>query len=375
MSIRILHIVSMLESGGVENLLYNYFSNIDSEKINASFATHSSSGQVQDKLVKMGCKIYFITPKRKNVFKNLTDTIKIIRSEKWDIVHSHINFGSIVPLAIARMYHVPIRISHAHGSKLRNSNGHLYIERLLSLILRLVATNYMACGNEAAIWLFGKRSFNNNSVIIVKNAIDLNRFIYSHKKRYKVRRLYKIDNDEFVIGQVARMTEEKNHAFTLRVFFEFLKLHPKSRLLLVGDGPLREVLEKKVVELKIQNNIVFIGNIDNVNEFLSAFDLLILPSFHEGLPLTPIEAQANGTQCLLSTNVPNEVAITELVHFMDLREGSVSWAEKIEQISHKADKKDTKFQVQSAGYDSYHSAKELEKVYLMLFNSIKKQRA
>ena len=368
MSIKILHIVSMLESGGVENMLYNYSCHMDETIMNQSFASHSLGGQISEKLIAKGNYVYYVSPKRNGLLKYFKNLIKLLQCTKWDIIHVHQNFGSIIPLAIAKIVGISVRISHAHGSRLRDRKGNTFYEKLLSIVLRFVATDFMACGNEAAIWMFGRKSVKNNRVVIIKNAIDLDKFSFSEINRKNIRNTLNIDFETKCIGQVARMTEEKNHEFALLVYYEYLKNNANSRLIFIGDGPLRNKIEKKAISLGIKYKVLFIGNVDNVAEYLSAFDLLILPSIHEGLPLTPIEAQANGLRSLISTGVPYEVSITKLVSFLDLEKGVTSWADEMKIILNNEKREDVRTDLKAAGYDCVSAANVLEKLYIKLYN-------
>ena len=364
MKIRILHIVPNLFTGGIETMLYNYYSNIDKEKMEFVFASHGINGQIADKLKRAGCELWYITPRKKNIIKYFIDIIRIIFSRHWDIIHVHQNFSSIIPLFIARLANVKNRIAHAHGSRLQNGRFRRCIETIGITCLKLLATSFMACGKEAGTWLFGKTAVGHGQVTILRNALNLGYFHYSEVTKERMRNVLNIKED-YVIAHIARMTYEKNHTFSVKVLSGPLKLNSSVRLLFIGDGPLMKGIKLLANTCNVNENISFLGNIENVAEVLSAVDVLLLPSFHEGLPLTPIEAQATGVCCVLSDKVPRETAITDLVVFLSLRLGPKEWASKINGLM-KYNKIDKSKEIRDAEYDIVYEAKKLEEFYFRL---------
>lgn len=99
-------------------------------------------------------------------------------------------------------------------------------------------------------------------------------------------------------------------------------------LLLVGDGPLRYKIEKSVKDSNINNNVIFVGSSKNVFDLYQAMDLFLLPSIYEGLPLVGVEAQISGLRCIMSSNVTNEVKLTD-VTFLDLDNNIDKWVDII----------------------------------------------
>ena len=101
------------------------------------------------------------------------------------------------------------------------------------------------------------------------------------------------------------------------------------KLILVGDGELKEQLIKKSKQMKIEDKVIFYGNSSNVNELLQAIDLFVMPSLYEGFPISLVEAQTAGLKCIVSDNITKKVNITGLVKFVSLKDDEQIWAENI----------------------------------------------
>ena len=156
--------------------------------------------------------------------------------------------------------------------------------------------------------------------------------------------------------------KQKNHTFTLDLFKEVLYKNPNAVLMLIGDGELLRKMKKKAKKLGIERNVMFMGNINNVNEMYQAMDLFLLPSLFEGLPVVGIEAQAAGLKCIMSNTVTKEVAITDNVEFLGLKDSLNEWVDSI--LKNKSyERKNMKEEIIKGGYSIKEEAKKLQKIY------------
>lgn len=120
-------------------------------------------------------------------------------------------------------------------------------------------------------------------------------------KRYHIKRKMN-KNDEITFVSVGRLVEQKNQKLLINAFYNVVKKFPKLKLKIIGDGNLRESLEKQVNKLEIDDKVSFLGNIKNVEHELEIADIFILSSEYEGLPLSILEAMASSLP-IISTNV------------------------------------------------------------------------
>ena len=206
---------------------------------------------------------------------------------------------------------------------------------------------------------------NNKNFFILNNAIDTEKYICNDCIKNKKDKELCIDESQIVLGNVGRFYHQKNHQFIIDVFYEYKKRVPSAVLILVGDGDLKNEILEKTNKMNIDDSVIFTGVRSDIPELLNAFDLFIMPSFYEGLPVSAIEAQASGLKCLLSDTITKEVDITGNVEFMSLKKSPKEWAEKIV-LMLPYERKNTQQKIIDAGYDIKSTAEWLTDFYLKL---------
>lgn len=362
--LRIAQIVGKMNSGGVESVVLNYYKNIDRQKVQFDFIVDEDSAYIpREAIESLGGRVYIIPPYQ-HLFSYMTNLIKLLKKNKYKVVHSHINSLSIFPLCAAKIANVKIRIAHSHSSAGSNELKRNIIKYILRPFSKIFPTNFLACSEFAGIWLFGKNFMNTGEVKVLNNAIDTSKFSYNVEIKDKIRKYEKLE-DKFVVGHVGRFVNQKNHSFLLKIFYEIHKLDKNSILILLGDGPLRKSIEEEARDLDIENSVRFLGIKENVNEYMQAMDIFLLPSFYEGLPVVGVEAQTAGLRCIFSTNVTKEAKLTNNVEYLDLNDGEKTWAEAALKYKN-FERKNTAPIIIERGFDIKHEAKKLEEYYLGL---------
>lgn len=365
--IKIAEFVSRLQFGGVESMILNYISNFKNKD---KFEIHIITQDINEEncinqFKNAGIEVHVITHKKKNILKNIIEVSRILKKEKFDIVHSHMTLTNFYILFLAKIYGVKVRISHAHSAFLEDNIIRKVVFKSLKIMNVLFATHLMACGYIAGNFLYGKKRMENKEVIILNNAIDISKFKYNTSTRTKIKTKYNMQN-EICIGHIGRFTDVKNHKFLLDVFQEIKKINYNSKLLLIGDGERHSNIENLVQKKGLSQSVVFTGNINNTNEFYQAMDVFVLPSLYEGLPVVMIEAQANGLPCLVSDNIDKNSAISDNVYFMNLKKPAILWAKTILKLAKSSRNKDSIALLSKQGYNIKIEASRLEKLYQLL---------
>lgn len=371
--IRVLHILHSMNRGGAENALMNYYRCIDKSVVQFDFLlTCSDKCDFEDEIQSLGGRIYRVPILTiRNPFIYIESVNHFFRNHPiYKIVHSHTSSKSLIPLAVAQFCRIPIRISHSHSSKSEKGFSGI-IRDMFKPFLKITANTYFSCGLQAADWLYGKSMVKNGKVTIIRNVIDAAKFRYNPAVRLIIREKLEIATDSFVIGHVARFCDVKNHRFSIEILKEILAVIPKTILLLVGDGPLRQDIITYAKELCVESNIRMVGVVPDVYNYEQAMDAFILPSFYEGLPLSIIEAQVGGLHCFATSGtVSEECNVTGLVKYMPLEVGAAFWANEISKTQ--GLKRVDRFeQVKAAGYDSATATVTLQNLYVELVKSIK----
>lgn len=327
--IRVLQIIGDVVGGGVETVIMNYYRNIDKTKIQFDFVVHKGAlPQYITKVKKHGGKVYEITSYKSNILKYTYEIYKIIKENNYGIVHSNMNSLSGFPLLAAYLAGAKVRILHNHTTDNPAEGIRTIAKRILRPFARLFANQYWACSKLAAEWMYGKNAVINGRVTIINNAINLEKFKFNKEKREGLRKELGVENC-FVIGHVGRFMKQKNHEFLIEIFNEVLKQKNNAKLLLIGDGNLKSLIEAKVKNLGIERAVIFLGVRNDVADLYNAMDVFVFPSFYEGLGMVVIEAQVNGLSVVTSDGVPKEAKITNNIKFLNLQQSKIEWCNAI----------------------------------------------
>ena len=319
--IRIFMIGYSEKKGGVETYISNLCSNLNN---NVFEVIYSMPEMTIDG--KMWCR-----PKnRHNYFEYRRFWKAFYKENKFDVVYLNTcDVVSIDDLVFAKKAGVPVRIIHSHSSKNQRTINkklvwlHNVLEKYNRKNLEKYATHLFACSELAGKWLFEEKKFK-----IIKNGIRLSDYYYNEGKRAKVR----YDNgygNEKLVGIVGRISEVKNPLFAVKVLEKLFTYEQNVKAVFLGDGELKNETEKTVRELGLENRIQFMGAVENINEWMSGLDCLIMPSLYEGLPFTLVEAQAASLPCVVSSNVSDEANLSDGICFVDLNESLETWCKVI----------------------------------------------
>ena len=329
--LKVLQVLGSLYVGGAESRMMDVYRHINREKISFDFLVFRKEHQpYEDEIYTYGGKIFKLDPLS---FKNIPFVInsvrKVLREEKYNAVHAHTSYFSGVIMMAAWLEHIPVRITHARTTD--SVRSRLPYKVVISIGKRMInrfATNRIAISKNAGDYLFGSLPYE-----VIPNAIDIEKYQTIDDSKVNVlRQLYGIPDSSFVIGQIGRFNPMKNHEFTIEWFYEYLKDNEDSVLILVGDGYLRANIEKKVNDLGIGERVRFTGVVNNINEVIHLFDVLLFPSIYEGLGGVVLEAQAAGVPVVISDVLPDETDMgLGLITRCSLDAGYDKWTNAVNQ--------------------------------------------
>ncbi|MCM1225190.1 MAG: glycosyltransferase, partial [Lachnospiraceae bacterium] len=296
-----------------------------------------------------------------NYFKYKRDLKKFFKEhQEFSIVWGHMDGLASIYFKVAKKCGIKSTIAHAHiTSSEKSLKG--FIKRLLKKNISKYADYRFACSTEAGNYLYGKNDFE-----LVPNAIDTSKFRFNAEMRNNIRKKYSWE-DKIVLGHVGRFNDQKNHRFLIRIFKCLSEYKNNYVLCLCGDGENRNSIEQQVINLNLNDRVFFMGNISNVNELYQAFDLFLMPSLYEGLPVSGIEAQSCGLNCVFSDTITREVSLVQdKVKFLSLKNSPDYWAQIINSFID-YERFDMAETVRKAGYDINYESVKLQN----FFNKIK----
>lgn len=353
-----------MDRAGLETMLMNYYRNIDRNQVQFDFLTHRpDSGDYDSEITSLGGRIYRaprLYPQNYIRYFSYMNRF-FLEHPEYKIVHSHIDAMSAFPLAAAKKAKVPIRIAHSHSTSI-DKNLKLPIKWMAKNRIPAFATDFFACGKEAACFLFGEKIYQSHNLTIMKNAIQAKDFSYNESIRKQTRQALAL-NDNFTVGHIGRFTYPKNQDYLIEIFDSLRKLHPNSVLLLIGDGKDKEKIHQKVLRLGLQSKVHFLGIRSDVLNLLQAIDVFVLPSHYEGIPVVGVEAQAADLPCFFSDAVSREAQILDNCQFLSLNSPPEEWAKKILD-QQTAERHSREEEIRLAGFDVAREAGKLQEYYL-----------
>jgi glycosyltransferase involved in cell wall biosynthesis len=370
--IRVLQVIEKMDRGGAETFIMNIYRNINRSEYQFDFLVHDPSGHYIEEIKGLGGRIYALpTPssigirKYKKLLKNV-----LTNNGPFQAIHSHIHHFSGIIVQTAKQAKIPVRIAHSHTSmdlKATNPIRNIY-KKLMESLIKRNATLLFYCSKKAGKSLFGNNFNSDSRSVFIPNPVQLDDF----------RPVWQMDKNEIqsqlgiplrkkIVGHVGSFTYPKNHTFLIDTFHLLLREHPDFHLVLVGGGPLRNDIEKKVNDLGISDNVTFFGVTNEVPLVLRTFDVMLFPSLFEGLPTVIVEAQAAGIASVLSSTITSEVDMDlGLLKYKDLNSAITDWTNVILDLVNKKvlDNQIIFNKILSKGFDTAQVAKLCERLYL-----------
>lgn len=315
--------------GGIGSVVCNVLRHIN-RSIFEPVVLLTYDSALEKEIKEIGVEIKKITAFGTSIRKYRKDLEKIFNDNHYDYVW--INNTSKVDIVIfktAKKYGVRT-IAHSHGESVEGG----LMKKLAYRMIELFTVNAfyknldiaMSCSDSSAKYFYNEKYRKNHEIHVLRNSIDIDRFAFDKVKRAEIRHDMGLNEKDKAIVAVGRITEVKNPLFLLDV----LKMLPSDyKLIFIGTGELLEVVKTRVALEVLSDRVIFLGMRDNVSDILNAMDIFVLPSFHEGFPVSAIEAQANGLYSVLSDNVTSECVLIDICFRIKL--DAITWAKKIEE--------------------------------------------
>lgn len=366
--VRILQVIGSLEHGGSQSMIMQLYRNINREKMQFDFIINEKDGAFyKEEIEKMGGKVYFLPRYKVYNHYNYVKAWKKFFSEHptYKIVHGHVRSTASIYLNIAKKNGL-ITIAHSHS--ISSGKGlSAIVKNILQLRIRYVADYFLGCSQEANRWLFGKKIANSKKCMILRNGVELNKFAFNNNMRKEMRDELGVKDNEILIGHVGRFEKVKNHKFLIKIFNEYYSNEDKNvKLLLIGDGTLKEKIVKEIKKIGIEKQVIFKEKITDIQNYYNAMDIFIFPSLFEGLGIVLIEAQLSGLKCIISKRIPEEAIISMNVKRIN-NFNSTEWNEALKtEIKKRKNREILDANSKMKEYDIKCISNQMEKFYMNL---------
>lgn len=282
--IKVIHVISALNVGGAEALLFDLLKNINKEKFDVKVLCFFKEGGMVDKFIDSDIEIKFIEEKRTSYFKIYKKIVEYFKQEKPDIVHTHLFGADFFGTIAARRAGVKNTISTEHNL----NKGEGFIKNACKFISIRFEKKIIAISRAVKKYINKKYLIYGKKIEVINNFIDINKW----KCDYKV-----LLNDKIKIAVIGRLVEQKGHSVLIRALS---KVNFDYELLIIGDGNKRKELEEMVRVYNLEDKVKFLGSCDNVREIIEDVDVVVQPSLWEGFGITVAEALAASKMVIAS---------------------------------------------------------------------------
>lgn len=370
--VRILHVLGGVSLGGAESRIMDLYRNMDRNGIQFDFLIHSDSGKerkpefYEEEIQKLGGRLY-VLPKFKlyNYFSYLRAVKQFFHAHReFAVVQGHMTSTASIYLPVAKKSGIPLVAAHARSAGVDRGPKGILTKWLRRPLLKR-ADYCLACSREAGQAVFGRAWEQSGKAFVIPNAIEAGKYIYNDRIRKEIRDTLKIEGC-YVLGHVGRFHYAKNHEFLLEIFSEVRKkMEPagtRAVLMLLGEGSGMEDIRRKAQELDIAEDVLFMGNKTDVENYYQAMDYFVFPSRFEGLPGTVAEAQAAGLRCIISDRITKEAGFSSLVYYESIDAPAAAWAEYIAGHAY-YERKNMEQTVKRAGFDVREQAALMTEFY------------
>lgn len=326
---RLLCIIGSMDVGGAETFLMKIYRNLNREQYQMDFVVIVDDNFYEEEIRALGGKVFHVCAKRKNLLLYSKQLKEIIKQNKYDnVLRISAECWGTIDLWLAAFFGVKNRVLRSSNAGSERKGLNISLHNIFKTVFTSVATTKIAPSEYAAEFSFGRKAIQKGKIFYLHNGLDVNVYQYNEEKRLSVRNQYELQ-DKFVVGHVGRFSNQKNHKFIIEIFSELLKKREDSVLMLVGTGRLESDIKALVEELKINDKVMFMGVRKDIPDLLSAMDVMVFPSFFEGMPNTIVEAQACDLPCVMASTITPEANITGEVEILHLEDGAEVWADKV----------------------------------------------
>jgi len=289
----ILILATHLNTGGITSYILTLTRGL--EKRGTHVFVASSGGNCVEDLQSVGAQHILWNIKTKSelspkIYLSLPKLCRLVRQEKIDLIHAHTRVTQVAAFFLSRLTGVPF-LSTCHG---------FFKKRFIRKTFPCWGKAVIAISEPVKKHLWKDFGVPQNKVVLIPNGIDISRFEkVSDSIRTQKKEELHLGNG-LTIGIIARLSDVKGHSVLIRAMGQVVQEIKTANLLIVGQGKLESDLKKLADDLGLSKNIHFFPVVNNTSEFLTLFDIFVMPSLQEGLGLSIMEAQAAGIPVIAS---------------------------------------------------------------------------
>lgn len=331
--------VNVERDGGVFSLVFSVNCAIkESVKFDYYTMKEFPRDKIYEDLLNIGSRTYAQGRESNKLINHIClpfDFYRFLKKQKYNTIHVHSDsaWKLLVYIIPAKAAHVDRIIVHSHSSYVNGKFEWIKktLHKLSKIFLPVFATDFCTCSKEASEWMYPDKV--KKKVYMIHNGIDVNKFCFDLDARIKLRSKLGLKENNILLGTVGNFSYQKNPEFIIHIFENLCKASENFYLIFVGSGNEEDNIKRYAVKNGLSDKVIFYGKTNNVAEILNAFDVFLLPSRSEGLPVCGIEAQANGLPVLFSDHITKDIDYIENSRYLPIDIGSEKvWCQYIQSI-------------------------------------------
>lgn len=301
--IKIAHVISGLNIGGAEMMLYRFLSVYDKNRYIPVVISLTDIGPIGQKIQALGIPVYACNMKN-NFFRAPFILLKLLHKHKLDVIQTWMYHADLFGGIIGKLLNIPV-VWGIHNSTLikgKSKRGTIYIAMLNAYLSKFIPAQIICC-SEIAQSVHEKLGYCSKKMKIIPNGFDCKLFSPDEKKRNDIRLKLQCEKDEFLIGMFARFDPQKDHQTLIKGAGIFFRKVLNAKLILCGDGLTYEnkVLKKWIEQEGIKEKVVLLGRRDDIQDICKILDIFTLSSsFGEAFPLVVGEAMLTEVPCVVT---------------------------------------------------------------------------
>lgn len=310
-------------AGGVDKYILNFFDSINDQHLQIDFLTNLAENSFLQKIDSPSSSLICVSG-LSHPFRQYRQIKKVLQNG-YDVLYLNVSTALTVPAFLAAKHSgVKKIIVHSHSSGYDCPSPlkrclMTILHHLCKHILCRCATDFLSCSDKASEWMFTNRILRKQQVKIIRNTANLTQFYYDEAIRNTIRKQLGAEN-RYIIGYVGNLVYQKNPLLLANILKEVVKLDPSALLVVIGDGPYRTALENKITAYGLNDHLCMLGKVDASKGYMSAFDVFVLPSRFEGMPIVSVEAQCSKLPCVFSDTITSMAKISNMCDFVPSKE-------------------------------------------------------
>ena len=287
--IKVCHIISADLWGGAEAQAYSLIKGMSKQKDINIRVIIFNYGQLYSKIISSNINLNIVEENKNNILSMILETYRILKLYKIDIIHTHGFKENYIGGIAAKALQINVVRTHHGKGMIEGTILHKLIEKINEKFL----TNDLIAVSCDLKELLVSKKYNKNKIHVIRNGLDCIDLV-SERDHVCIKNILDIESDAYIIGNIGRLVSVKNHRCLLDGANIILQNYKNVHFLLVGDGPLKEVIYEYAKSLGIDKRLKMIGFHKNIIDILKTFDIFALTSLHEGIPMSLLEAMCIG---------------------------------------------------------------------------------